>query len=111
MRQKTVLNAVLITNKLFYSLPEQFSYRPMMKKGATAKKCNKNSGSYTETDLNKRIKAIQEKVPIKTACRQFRIPRSTIKYRLSGKWSGKKKNKGTSNSTHTAGGNRYSMLD
>lgn len=47
------------------------------------------SQKYTESDITQCLQAIQNRVPIKTACKRYSIPRSTIKFRNSDKFSGK----------------------
>lgn len=44
---------------------------------------------YSEADINECLSAIKKGVPFRAACRRFNIPRSTVKFRCSGKWSGK----------------------
>lgn len=52
-------------------------------------KTNKCRYKYTESDVQQCIRAIQNHVPIKKACKQYKLPRSTVKYRLGKTWSGR----------------------
>uniref|UniRef100_A0A8D8A9K4 (northern house mosquito) hypothetical protein n=1 Tax=Culex pipiens TaxID=7175 RepID=A0A8D8A9K4_CULPI len=47
------------------------------------------SKRYSEHDITQCLSEIKNRVPMKTACRKYNIPRSTIKFRLSSVWSGK----------------------
>lgn len=52
-------------------------------------KTNKSRYKYDESDVQSCIRAIRNHVPIKQACKQYKVPRSTVKYRLGKTWSGK----------------------
>lgn len=53
------------------------------------RKTNKCRYKYTESNVQSCVNAIRNHVPIKQACKQYHVPRSTVKYRLGKNWSGK----------------------
>ncbi|XP_058836948.1 uncharacterized protein LOC131693263 [Topomyia yanbarensis] len=52
-------------------------------------KTNHGTYKYTDAAIQQCIRAIQNHVPVKKACKQYNIPRSTVKYRLGKNWSGR----------------------
>ena len=61
----------------------------LYKIAAQRRKTPKISKKYTEAAVTECLQAIKSGVSTRKACRRYNVPRSTVMFRASSKWSGK----------------------